>query len=151
MQKPDKQIDSLEEIENILSRLAPSAMSERAARANDSMIDNLVKEEQGALVRPLKRQHWWHVGIAATLMAGAGFALYRQDASDSKSLVATNQAESSEHVSEEMWIQEENGALLSAISYQEEHSQEIIDVKNGFVIHAGLREEGLDIGSASKF
>jgi hypothetical protein len=151
MHKPDQQIDSLEEIENILSRLAPSAMSERAARANDSMIDNLVKEEQCALERPLNRQRWWQAGIAAALMAGAGFAFFRQDASDSKSLVATNQTESSEQISEEMWIEEENGALFSAISYKEEHSQELIDVKNGFIIHAGLREEGDVFENASKF
>ena len=151
MHKPDIQLDALEEVENILSRLAPPTMSEKAMRSTVAMIDDLVKNEQEVSKRNSKSRYWWQSGIAATLMAGAGFAFLKQDAYESKSLVARNQTESMKKISDEIWIEQENGARLSAVSYQEERSNELVDEKNGFIIQAGLREEGALFEDASKF
>ena len=78
MQKPDRQLDSIEEVENILKRLTPSALSERATRANDSMINGLAGSQSAVLKQPARRQYWWQAGIAASLMAGAGLVFWDQ-------------------------------------------------------------------------
>lgn len=78
MQKPDKQLDSIEEVEMILTRLVPAAMSERAARANDSMIDGLANGQITVSKDTTKRRYWWPTGIAASLIAGVGLVFLDQ-------------------------------------------------------------------------
>lgn len=70
MQKPDKPMDPIEEVENILKRLVPAAMSETATRANDSMIDGLANGQITVSKDTTKRRYWWPTGIAASLIAG---------------------------------------------------------------------------------
>jgi hypothetical protein len=82
MHKPDKPMDPIEEVENILKRLAPSAMSERATRANESMIDGLAGSQSAVLKQPARRQYWWQAGIAASLLAGSGLVFWDQPKAD---------------------------------------------------------------------
>ncbi|MFN6045654.1 MAG: hypothetical protein ACK49I_09315 [Verrucomicrobiota bacterium] len=71
-------MDPIEEVEMILTRLAPSAMSERAARANDSMIDGLASGQITVSKDATKRRYWWPTGIAASLIAGVGLVFLDQ-------------------------------------------------------------------------
>ena len=78
MHKPDKPMDPIEEVENILKRLAPSAMSERATRANDAMIDGLAGGQITVSNDRTRRRYWWPTGIAASIMAGVGMVFFDQ-------------------------------------------------------------------------
>lgn len=78
MQKPDKQLDPIEEVEMILTRLVPAAMRERATRANDSMIDGLANGQITVSKDATKRRYWWPTGIAASLIAGVGLVFLDQ-------------------------------------------------------------------------
>jgi|694.fasta_scaffold13522_11 hypothetical protein len=153
MHKPDKQLDPIEEVENILKRLAPSAMSERATRANESMIDGLAGSQSADLKQPAKRQHWWQAGIAASLMAGAGLVFLDQPKADS--LVEydflNNKLGSIEPTSDEMWFDQDDGNSCLAVSYLKEDINEIRDKRSGLVILTGLREEGNVIEENTEF
>ena len=157
MQNADKPLDPVgvlhpvEEIENILKRLAPSAMSENAKSSTLAMIDNLVNEETGAAKRASKRRFRWLSGIAATFIAGACFAYFGLELSFTKPQIVTNQTQSSQEIFDEILIDDENGNLSSMVGYQEVITNEVIDVKNGFVIHAGVRKEGAFVEGVSKF
>jgi hypothetical protein len=78
MQKPDKQLDPIEEVEMILTRLVPAAMSEKATRANDSMIDGLANGQITVSKDTTKRRYWWPTGIAASIIAGVGLVFLDQ-------------------------------------------------------------------------
>jgi hypothetical protein len=78
MQKPDKQLDPIEEVEMILTRLVPAAMSERSTRANDSMIDGLANGQITVSKDTTKRRYWWPTGIAASIIAGVGLVFLDQ-------------------------------------------------------------------------
>jgi hypothetical protein len=78
MHKPDKPMDPIEEVENILKRLVPAAMSETATRANDSMIDGLASGQITVSKDTTKRRYWWPTGIAASIMAGVGLVFLDQ-------------------------------------------------------------------------
>jgi hypothetical protein len=78
MHKPDKPMDPIEEVENILNRLVPVAMSERSTRANDSMIDGLASGQITASKDTTKRRYWWPTGIAASIIAGVGLVFLDQ-------------------------------------------------------------------------
>ena len=86
MQKPDKPMDPIEDVENILKRLTPSALSERATRANESMIDGLAGHLPTGDRAAASRQYWWQAGIAAILMAGAGLVFLNQDSTENSSM-----------------------------------------------------------------
>lgn len=78
MHKPDKPMDPIEEVENILKRLVPAAMSETATRANDSMIDGLASGQITVSKDTTKRRYWWPTGIAASIIAGVGLVFLDQ-------------------------------------------------------------------------
>ncbi len=153
MHKPDKPMDPIEEVESILKRLAPSAMSERATRANESMIDGLAGSQPVVLKQPAKRQYWWQAGIAASLLAGASLVYLDQPKVDS--LVEydflNNKVGSIEPTSTEMWFDQDDGNSCLAVSYLKEDINEIRDKKNDFVMHIGRREMGKMIANISEF
>jgi hypothetical protein len=76
--KPDKPMDPIEEVEMILTRLVPAAMSEKATRTNDSMIDGLASGQITVSKDTTKRRYWWPTGIAASIMAGVGLVFFDQ-------------------------------------------------------------------------
>jgi len=78
MHKPDKPLDPIDVVENILMRLVPAAMSEGATRANDSMIDGLADGQITVSKDTTKRRYWWPTGIAASLIAGVGLVFLDQ-------------------------------------------------------------------------
>jgi hypothetical protein len=78
MHKPDKPMDPIEEVENILTRLVPVAMSERSTRANDAMIDGLAGGQITVSNDTTRRRYWWPTGIAASIMAGVGLVFFDQ-------------------------------------------------------------------------
>ena len=78
MHKPDKPMDPIEEVEMILTRLVPAAMSEKATRANDSMIDGLANGQITVSKDTTKRRYWWPTGIAASIIAGVGLVFLDQ-------------------------------------------------------------------------
>lgn len=81
MHKPDNPVDAIEAVETILQRLVPSALSEKASRANESMIDGLASGHvaQPALLKRLTtRPYWLASGIAASLVASAGLVFWGQ-------------------------------------------------------------------------
>ena len=81
MHKPDNPVDAIEAVETILQRLVPSALSENASRANESMIDGLASGHvaQPALLKTLTtRPYWLASGIAASLVASAGLVFWGQ-------------------------------------------------------------------------
>lgn len=72
MHKPEMPMDPIEEVESILKRLAPAAMSEVASRANEAMIDDLASGQIADTKDTIRRSYWWPAGIAASLIAGVG-------------------------------------------------------------------------------
>jgi hypothetical protein len=123
MQKPDKPMDSIEEVENILKRLTPSALSEKATRANYSMIDGLAGSQSAVLKQPARRQHWWPTGIAASLMAGAGLVFWDQPKADLQvECDSPKNTISLKPTSDEVQILNENGDPISTTSYQVKYS-----------------------------
>jgi hypothetical protein len=153
MHKPDKPMDPIEEVENILKRLAPSAMSERATRANESMIDGLAGSQSVVLKQPARRQYWWQAGIAASLLAGSGLVFWDQPKADS--LVEydflNNKVGSIEPTSAEMWFDQDDGNSCLAVSYLKEDINEIRDKRSGLVIQTGWREEGNVLEETTEF
>lgn len=150
MQKLEKPTDPIKEVENILKRLAPSALSERATRANDSMIDGLAEVRSDVLKQPARRQHWWQAGIAASLMAGAGLIFLGRPKADSRvGYELPNNANSLELTSDEVQIVQENGESISTVSYREKGSSVIRE--NGIVMHISWREEGDEQVQTSEF
>lgn len=75
MHKPEKPMDPIEEVESILKRLAPAAMSEGASRANEAMIDGLAGGQITVSKDAIKRRYRWPKGIAASIIAGVGLLL----------------------------------------------------------------------------
>jgi hypothetical protein len=157
MQNAEKPLDPagalnpVEEIENILKRLTPSAMSDNAKSSTLAMIDDLVNEETGAVKRASKRRHWWQAGFAATFITGACFAFFGMELSFTKPQIVTNQTRSSQEIFDEILFDDDNGNLSSMVGYQEVITNEVIDVKNGFVIQAGVRKEGAFVEGVSEF
>jgi hypothetical protein len=141
MQKPDKPMDPIEDVENILKRLTPSALSERATRANESMIDGLAGHLPTGDRAAASRQYWWQAGIAAILMAGAGLVFLNQD--------STNNTNSLELASDEICYDKDDGNLLSAYSYLTEDTNQCkID---GLSIVLTHRENGTLFDENSSF
>ncbi|PAW69667.1 MAG: hypothetical protein B9S30_04225 [Verrucomicrobiia bacterium Tous-C5FEB] len=153
MHKPDKPMDPIEEVENILKRLAPSAMSERATRANESMIDGLAGSQSAVLKQPARRQYWWQAGIAASLMAGAGLVFWDQPKVDWQGEYdfLNNKVGSIEPTSAEMWFDQDDGNSCLAVSYLKEDINEIRDKRSGLVIQTGWREEGNVLEETTEF
>ncbi|MCF7667907.1 MAG: hypothetical protein K9M60_03910 [Akkermansiaceae bacterium] len=154
MHKPDKQMDPVEEVENILKRLAPSAMSERATRANESMIVGLAGSPSAVLKQPAKRQYWWQAGIAASLMAGAGLVYLGQpkvDAGVVGEYEFLEALKSTISTSDEMWVEQADEIPMSEAAYNAEDINVIWDKKNDFVMHIGRREMGKMIANISEF
>ena len=151
MQKPDKQMDPIEEVENTLKRLTPSALSEKASRANESMIDGLAGSQPVVLKQPARRQHWWPTGIAASIMAGAGLFFGDQSKADLQGeYVYLNTTRTLEQTSDEKCISEDDGTLWNAAPYREEDIHQVKDNKNGTHIDLGRRDKGCMIKAAFK-
>jgi hypothetical protein len=154
MHKPDKPMDPIEEVENILKRLAPSAMSERATRANESMIDGLAGSQPVVLKQPARRQHWWPTGIAASLMAGAGLFFGDQSKADLQGeyVFLNNKVGSIEPTSAEMWFDQDDGNSCLAVGYLQVGDINVIrDRKNDFVMRIAWRETGNALEETTEF
>jgi hypothetical protein len=108
MHKPDKPMDPIEEVENILNRLVPVAMSERSTRANDSMIDGLASGQITASKDTTKRRYWWPTGIAASIMAGVGMVFFDQPQANAGAVAEyeiLETIESTKQTSHEVWVE----------------------------------------------
>lgn len=108
MHKPDKPMDPIEEVENILKRLAPSAMSERATRANGSMIDGLAGGQITVSNDTTRRRYWWSTGIAASIMAGVGLVFFDQPQANAGAVAEyeiLETIESTKQTSHEVWVE----------------------------------------------
>jgi hypothetical protein len=108
MHKPDKPMDPIEEVENILNRLVPVAMSERSTRANDSMIDGLANGQITVSKDTTKRRYWWPTGIAASIMAGVGMVFFDQPQANAGAVAEyeiLETIESTKQTSHEVWVE----------------------------------------------
>lgn len=153
MHKPEKPMDSVKEMEDILKRLAPSAMSERASRANEAMIDGLADRLSNGDRAASNRQYWWQAGIAASLMAGAGLVFWDQPRADSlvEYEILKNNIKSLEQISEDVRFDLDDGDSWVSAGYREEDINEVRDKENGLVIQIGRREEGNALADISEF
>ncbi|MBU6170055.1 MAG: hypothetical protein KGQ87_01010 [Verrucomicrobia bacterium] len=154
MRKPDKPLEPIEEVENILNRLVPAAMSERATRANDSMIDGLVGTQASGLKMIVKPRTWWRVGIAASLTAGLGLVLLDRPQTNSGAIGQyefVKTIKSTMRTSDEMWVEQIDEIPLSAADYKAEDINVIRDKKNDFVMLIGRRELGKVVANISEF
>lgn len=147
MHKPDKPLDRIEEVENILSRLVPSAMSERASRASEAMIDGLSASYSTPENVRSQRRYGWAIGIAASFVAGVGF-VFLDPPSQYEFVKAIN---STTRTSDEIWIEQADEIPQSAATYKQENISVIFDKKNEFTIHIGRRDVGELMANISEF
>ena len=135
MHKPDKPMDPIEEVENILNRLVPVAMSERSTRANDSMIDGLASGQITASKDTTKRRYWWPTGIAASIMAGVGMVFFDQPQANAGAVAEyeiLETIESTKQTPDAVWV---------------EKSKVIKVKKNHLVMQVGRRDLSKTSGS----
>ena len=135
MHKPDKPMDPIEEVENILNRLVPVAMSERSTRANDSMIDGLASGQITASKDTTKRRYWWPTGIAASIMAGVGMVFFDQPQANAGAVAEyeiLETIESTKQTPDAVWV---------------EKSKVIKVKKNHLVMQVGRRDLAKTSGS----
>jgi hypothetical protein len=154
MHKPDKPLDPIEEVENILTRLVPAAMSERATRANDSMIDGLAGAQASGLKIIAKPRYWWQAGIAASLIAGVSLVFLDRPQANAGALGQYEFVEtikSTMRTSDDIWVEQADEIPLSAADYKAEDINVIRDKKNDFVMLIGRRELGKVVANISEF
>jgi hypothetical protein len=140
MHKPDKPLDPIEEVENILTRLVPAAMSERATHANDSMIDGLVGTQASGMKIISKPRYWWQAGIAASLIAGVGLVFLDRPEANAGALGQyefVKTIKSTMRTSDDIWVEQADEIPLSAADYKAEDINVIRDKKNDFVMLIG--------------
>lgn len=135
MHKPDKPMDPIEEVENILKRLVPSAMSERATHANDSMIDGLASGQITVSKDATRRRYWWPIGIAASIMTGVVLVFFDQPQANAGAVgeyEILETIESTKRTPDEVWV---------------EKSKVIKVKKNDLVMQVGRRDLAKASGS----
>ena len=145
MHKPEKPMDPIEEVEGILKRLVPAAMSERSTRANDSMIDGLAGGQASGLKKIAKRHYWWQAGMAASIAVGAGLVFLEPPNADSGvegDYQFLNASRSITPTSHEKFVEREDGASLVAVDYEEVSGGVYLDKECGIEIQIGQRDEG---------
>ena len=145
MPKLENQIDAIEEVENILKRLVPAAMSESATRANDAMIENLSCKQSAAHVSIANGRAWWKVGIAASILLGAGLAfmaLTERDSTVAADWQYLGFNRSSQPTSEEQFIEGPDGQPQVAVEYLEEDAEVYLDRESGIEIEVGKYQSG---------
>ena len=139
MHKPDKPMDPIEEVENILKRLVPAAMSETATRANDSMIDGLASGQITVSKDTTKRRYWWPTGIAASIIAGVGLVFLDQPQANAGAVgeyEILETIESTKRTPDAVWV---------------EKSKVIKVKKNDLVMQVGRRDLAKASGSSLEF
>lgn len=173
-------MESLEDIEKALSKLVPSALSERGQQSIEDMIDGLAAGEMAeiteaqassAIIAPKRRFGTWSAGIGAAAaavaislslphsgpVAGEGRLTASAEvpmtthSEPEDGLVLLGQVERLEAAEPEDWVSEADGVSHRAWRFHVVDEERVQDVKTGYEVTVSCPREKVVLMPATAF